>query len=76
MLIGATGRIGLEVDCVLTERGSSVGVAGRRVDRQAEMVRSIQTVKGHGHTEVTDEAAPHQEQGGYSRSGRYGSLFP
>ena len=59
IVIGATSGIGLEVARLLAERGYFVGVAGRRVDRLEEIVRSNENIKAYRQIDVTDEAAPH-----------------
>lgn len=43
---------------LLAERGYFVGVAGRRVDRLEEIVRSNENIKAYRQIDVTDEAAP------------------
>ena len=58
IVIGATSGIGLEVARLLAERGYIVGVAGRRVDRLEEIVKSNENIKAYRQIDVTDEAAP------------------
>ena len=69
IVIGATSGIGLEVARLLAERGYIVGVAGRRVDRLEEIVKSNENIKAYRQIDVTDEAAPQhlyeqEKQGG------------
>lgn len=58
IVVGATSGIGLEVARLLSERGYIVGVAGRRVDRLEEIVKSNANIKAYRQIDVTDEAAP------------------
>jgi len=60
IVIGATSGIGLEVARLLAERGYIVGVAGRRVDRLEEIVKSNENIKAYRQIDVRDEAAPQQ----------------
>ena len=44
IVVGATSGIGLEVARLLAKRGYKVGVAGRRVERLAEAVKSTEGI--------------------------------
>lgn len=58
IVVGATSGIGLEVARLLAKRGYKVGVAGRRVERLAEVVKSTEGIVTYRQIDVNDENAP------------------
>lgn len=58
IVVGATSGIGLEVARLLAKRGYKVGVAGRRVERLAEAVKSTEGIVAYRQIDVNDENAP------------------
>lgn len=58
IVVGATSGIGLEVARLLAKRGYKVGVAGRRVERLAEAVKSTEGIVTYRQIDVNDENAP------------------
>lgn len=58
IVVGATSGIGLEVARLLAKRGYKVGVAGRRVERLTEAVKSTEGIVTYRQIDVNDENAP------------------